>query len=121
MLVAAETADAEGTPRPWAAYDAGQAAAHLTAQASALGLSVRQMGGFSAADLPALPERITPLVVVAVGVALPADRIPEGHPATPAPGPGPPPARRAAARRGVMSPGVRLMSHSATAAGQDPR
>ena len=74
------------TPRaprgPGPTYDAGQAAAHLTAQASALGLSVRQMGGFTAADLPALPERITPLVVVAVGVALPADRIPEGHPAT---------------------------------------
>jgi nitroreductase len=82
VLVAAETADAEGAPRPWAVYDAGQAAAHLTAQASALGLSVRQMGGFRAAELPALPERVTPLVVVAVGVALSADRIPEGHPAT---------------------------------------
>jgi nitroreductase len=82
VLVAAETVDAEGAPRRWAAYDAGQAAAHLTAQASALGLSVRQMGGFQAAGLPALPERVTPLAVVAVGVALPADRIPEGHPAT---------------------------------------
>jgi len=82
VLIAAETVDPDGAPRPWAAYDAGQAAAHLTAQASALGLSVRQMGGFVADDLPALPERVAPLTVVAVGVALPADRIPDGHPAT---------------------------------------
>ncbi len=82
VLVAAETADADGSPRPWAVYDAGQAAAHLTAEASALGLSVRQMGGFDPAGLPALPERVTPLAVVAIGVALPADRIPDGHPAT---------------------------------------
>ena len=30
----------------------------------------------------ALPERVTPLAVAAVGVALPTDRIPDGHPAT---------------------------------------
>lgn len=82
LLVATETEDAAGAPRPWATYDAGQSAAHLTAEASALGLSVRQMGGFVAADLPALPERVTPLVVVAVGVPLAADRIPADHPAT---------------------------------------
>ena len=82
VLVAAETVDAEGAPRPWAVYDAGQAAAHLTAEASALGLSVRQMGGFVAADLPALPEHVVPLAVIAVGVPLPVERIPDGHPAT---------------------------------------
>jgi nitroreductase len=82
VLVAAETVDAEGATRRWAAYDAGQAAAHLTAEASALRLAVRQMGGFVAANLPALPEHVTPLAVVAVGVPLPPDRIPVGHPAT---------------------------------------
>jgi nitroreductase len=82
VLVAAETADGEGAPRRWALYDAGQAAAHLTPEASALGLAVRQMGGFSAADLPALPERVTPLAIIAVGVPLPPERIPAGHPAT---------------------------------------
>jgi nitroreductase len=82
VLVAAETEDAEGRPRPWAVYDAGQAAAHLTAEASALGLAVRQMGGFVAENLPALPEHVRPLAVVAVGVPLPAERIPDGHPAT---------------------------------------
>lgn len=81
VLVAAETVDAEGALRPWAVYDAGQAAAHLTAQATALGLAVRQMGGFVPADLPALPEHVTPLAVVAVGVPLPAERIPADHPA----------------------------------------
>jgi nitroreductase len=82
VLVAAETADADGAPRPWAVYDAGQAAAHLTAEASALGLAVRQMGGFVAGELPPLPERTVPLAVVAVGIPLAADRIPAGHPAT---------------------------------------
>jgi nitroreductase len=81
VLVAAETEDAEGSPRPWAVYDGGQAAAHLTVQASALGLAVRQMGGFVAADLPELPERVTPLVVLAVGVPMAAVRIPADHPA----------------------------------------
>jgi nitroreductase len=82
VLVAAETADADGASRRWAVYDAGQAAAHLTAEASALGLAVRQMGGFVADELPPLPERTVPLAVVAVGVPLAADRIPAGHPAT---------------------------------------
>jgi nitroreductase len=82
VLVAAETVDENGAQRPWAVYDAGQAAAHLTAQAGALGLAVRQMGGFGADALPALPPRVTPLAVLAVGVPLPADRIPDGHPAT---------------------------------------
>jgi nitroreductase len=82
VLVAAETADEQGAARPWALYDAGQAAAHLTAEASALGLAVRQMGGFTPADLPALPERVTPLTVVAVGVPLDPARIPADHPAT---------------------------------------
>jgi nitroreductase len=81
VLVAAETANEEGTPRPWAAYDAGQATGHLTAQATALGLAVRQMGGFIPADLPALPEHVTPLVVVAVGVPLAPDAVPADHPA----------------------------------------
>ena len=81
VLIAAETADDEGTPRAWAVYDAGQAAGHLTAQASASGLAVRQMGGFIPADLPALPEHVTPLVVMAVGVALAPEAVPADHPA----------------------------------------
>lgn len=82
VLVAAETADADGVPRRWALYDAGQAAAHLSAQAHATGLAVRQMGGFLPEALPPLPERVTPLAVAAIGVPLEPDRIPDDHPAT---------------------------------------
>jgi nitroreductase len=81
ILVAAQTVDDDGKPYRWAVYDAGQAAAHLTVQAATLGLSVRQMGGFVAADLPALPADVTPLVVMAVGAPLAPARIPADHPA----------------------------------------
>lgn len=81
ILVAAETEDAEGAARRWAVYDAGQAAAHLTVEAAALGLAVRQMGGFVAADLPPLPEHVTPVVVLAVGVPQAPELIPVDHPA----------------------------------------
>ncbi|MFF3852137.1 nitroreductase family protein [Micromonospora sp. NPDC002575] len=52
------------------AYDLGQAVAHLTVQATALGLYVRQLAGFDRAGLAAdldLPAGVRPLVVVAVG------------------------------------------------------
>jgi nitroreductase len=83
VLLAAETVDpaATGGTRRWAEYDAGQAAAHLTVQAGALGLAVRQMGGFAPNALPALPAGVTPLAVLAVGVPLPVEAIPDGHPA----------------------------------------
>ncbi|MFF0821242.1 nitroreductase family protein [Micromonospora haikouensis] len=53
-----------------AAYDLGQAVAHLTVQATALGLYVRQIAGFDHAGLAAdldLPAGVRPLVVAAVG------------------------------------------------------
>src|SRR3974377_1979533 len=37
---------APGQPNLWAMYDVGQAVAHLSVQASALGLAVHQMAGF---------------------------------------------------------------------------
>ncbi|MFI1192679.1 nitroreductase family protein [Micromonospora sp. NPDC020750] len=57
-------------PAGRAAYDLGQAVAHLTVQATALGLYVRQLAAFDAAGLTAdldLPAGIRPLVVAAVG------------------------------------------------------
>ncbi|MER5700990.1 nitroreductase family protein [Micromonospora sp. NPDC002296] len=57
-------------PAGRAAYDLGQAVAHLTVQATALGLYVRQLAAFDAAGLAAdldLPAGIRPLVVAAVG------------------------------------------------------
>ncbi|MGC5017586.1 nitroreductase family protein [Micromonospora sp. DT47] len=53
-----------------AAYDLGQAMAHLTVQATALGLHVHQLTGLDRATLAAelaLPPGVRPLVVAAVG------------------------------------------------------
>ena len=71
VLVAAETVDETGRPRPWALYDAGQAVAALSLQAQAEGLSVHQMGGFdadAARHAFGLDETLTPVVVVALGL-----------------------------------------------------
>lgn len=70
LVVLAETTDAEGNPRPWATYDAGQTAAFFTVEAHARGLATHTMGGFSADDLRAafdLDARFTPVTVIAVG------------------------------------------------------
>lgn len=69
LLVAAETADDTGRPRPRALYDTGQAVAALSVQAEALGLHIHQMGGSDTAgarQVFGLPENLQP-VVVAVG------------------------------------------------------
>ncbi|NDJ62433.1 MAG: nitroreductase [Chloroflexi bacterium] len=53
-----------------AAYDVGQAMAHLSVQATALGLSVRQMGGFipeCARETYAIPAGFEPLAMLAIG------------------------------------------------------
>jgi len=80
ILVAAQSEDGAGGVRPWADYDAGQAAAHLSVQAEADGLAVHQMGGFDP-DLVAgafrLPEGSRPLVVIAVGRRDPDAVLPE--------------------------------------------
>ncbi|MGX6605281.1 nitroreductase family protein [Micromonosporaceae bacterium Da 78-11] len=70
VLVAAETVDADGNPRPFAQYDTGQAVANLVAQAGHEGLIAHQMGGFDRAGAAArfgLPDATVPVVVVAVG------------------------------------------------------
>ncbi|GAA2267947.1 nitroreductase family protein [Glycomyces scopariae] len=71
LLVGVRTdANAKG-PLAHAAYDLGQAMAHLTFQAAAEGLTVRQMGGFDAAALAAefdLAAPLVPTVVAAIGV-----------------------------------------------------
>jgi nitroreductase len=80
ILVAAATQDDEGQPQPWARYDVGQAAAHLTVQATALGLTVHQMGGFDAAGAASefgLPEGVEPQAVIAVGRLDPDAVLPE--------------------------------------------
>jgi nitroreductase len=80
ILLAAQTVGDDGGDRRWAAYDAGQAAAHLTVQAQAEGLVVHQMGGFdpeAAAAVFGLGNDVQPLVVLAVGWHDPQAELPE--------------------------------------------
>lgn len=69
-----------GKPYRHAWYDLGQSVAHLTMQASALGLVVHQMGGFDAAkarDLFSIPDGYDPVVVFAVGYAESPEHLPD--------------------------------------------
>jgi len=75
VLAAAQTApDADGNGPAWPSYsfyDLGQAAAHLTVQAAALGLWVHQFAGFDAAAVATelgVPEHFQLLTGIAVGV-----------------------------------------------------
>jgi nitroreductase len=80
IIVAAETTSPDGSPRPWAVYDTGQAVAHLSVQAEHEGLAVHQLGGFDRdrlTDLLALPSNLTPLVVVAIGQRDAGAQLPE--------------------------------------------
>jgi nitroreductase len=70
VVAVAETDDDQGRSRPWAAYDTGQAVAHLSVQAQHEGLVVHQLGGFdreATAELLQLREGLLPLVVLTVG------------------------------------------------------
>lgn len=76
----AETADAEGKPRPWARYDLGQAVAHLTVQAQHEGLHTHQMGGFDGARIAqafGLADHLEVVSVTAIGVLGDVDALPE--------------------------------------------
>lgn len=76
---------ADTTPSPmapWAVYDTGQAVAHLSVQATELGLAVHQMGGFDADGVAArfgLAPELQPISVVAVGRLDPAADLPEPY------------------------------------------
>lgn len=70
VVAIAETTSAEGRVITHAAYDLGQAVAHLTVQAHHDGLFVHQMSGFDAetvASLLGLERRFTPMSVLAIG------------------------------------------------------
>lgn len=78
VVAIAETSTVEGEKRPYAAYDLGQAVAHLSVQAQAEGLHTHQMAGVEFDRLAAafdLPENLQPLTVTAVGVVAPADAL----------------------------------------------
>ncbi|OYQ66369.1 nitroreductase [Pseudanabaena sp. SR411] len=81
IVVAQKNFKHNGKPNAWGEYDAGQAAATLVLQATALELVARQMGGFDAAKAIAtfnIPETAKPMAAIAIGYAgepsnLPAD------------------------------------------------
>lgn len=81
LLVAVRTETDSKGPLKRAAYDLGQSMAHLTFQAMAEGLTIRQMGGFDDEALAGefgLPPELKPTSVAAIGVpgdpaALPED------------------------------------------------
>ena len=82
LLLAVACADFRhnGQPNRWAQYDTGAASENLCIQAAALGLAAHQMGGFDAAavtKLAGLPERATPMAMIAIGHPAPADVLPE--------------------------------------------
>ena len=57
-------------PNRWAEYDTGAAALNLCLQASSMGLSAHQMGGFSADKARAtfnIPEQFTLMAMISVG------------------------------------------------------
>lgn len=69
-----------GAPNRTALYDLGQAVAHLTVQATAMGLMVHQMGGFSAArarEVFDIPEGYEPVTCVVVGYQADGSALPE--------------------------------------------
>jgi nitroreductase len=73
LLVAVrEEFEAHGLANAHAYYDTGQAVAQLTLQATALGVGIRQIGGFDpgvARDAFAVPPPFAPAVVIAIGYA----------------------------------------------------
>lgn len=72
LVVGVRVISNEKGPLKTSAYDLGQSMAHLTIQALAEGLTVRQMGGFKPDMIMSefgLPENVQPVAVAAIGVA----------------------------------------------------
>lgn len=80
VLTVAKMDRAEGKANPWALYDLGQSVATLSFQASALGISVHQMGGFDrqkAQVLFSIPSGYEPVTVLAIGYQGSLEDLPE--------------------------------------------
>lgn len=70
LIVTLARVEIDGEPVVNAHYDLGQAAAHLTVQAEAMGLNVHQMTGFEVEKVAAqfeIPAGYEPYTVIAVG------------------------------------------------------
>ena len=81
MLVCADTLFGHNqTPNRWGQYDTGAAAENLCLQATHLGLSVHQMGGFNAdkaRETFTIPDQYTPMAMLAVGYEGDANNLPD--------------------------------------------
>lgn len=80
LSVAKLNFERNGKPNRHAFHDVGQAAASLTLQATALGLVVHQMAGFSVAkarEQYAIPEGYEPVAAIAVGYQSEPENLPE--------------------------------------------
>lgn len=72
LLVLAKDEFSRGGENRWAQYDTGLAVAQLTLQATELGLSLHQIGGFdpqAAQQALGIPGGYTPIAVIAIGYA----------------------------------------------------
>ena len=81
MLTCADTLFGHNQqPNRWAQHDTGAAAENLCLQASHMGLSAHQMGGFNA-DLArekfAIPAQYTPMAMIALGYAGDPNQLPD--------------------------------------------
>jgi nitroreductase len=79
LIVAQKNFKHNGKPNAWGDYDAGQAAATLVLQATALNLVAHQMGGFDAAKAIAtfnIPETACPVAAIAIGYAGATNNLP---------------------------------------------
>lgn len=68
------------SPNRWAQHDTGAAAENLCLQASHMGLSAHQMGGFNAdlaRDKFAIPAQYTPMAMIALGYAGNPNQLPD--------------------------------------------
>jgi nitroreductase len=80
VVAIAETVAEDGTPLHFAAYDLGQAVAHLSVQAHHDGLFAHQMGGFDREAVRIafnLADRFEPLTIVALGELGDAGTLPD--------------------------------------------
>jgi nitroreductase len=72
--------DKTGKPNRHAFHDVGLAMGNVLVQATALGLSVHQMAGFSpekVREIYEVPEGFEPVAAIAIGYGLAADELPE--------------------------------------------
>lgn len=78
MVIADSILSRTGKSNRWGQYDSGAAAMNICIQATDMGLMVHQMGGFDsdrAVNEFSIPDRFTPMSIMAVGYQLPLERI----------------------------------------------